>query len=68
MAVVNFNGFSVHSILVSDVDLFHGPVILLDICITILWIYVIFRTSVQYDTISDLIILVGHCDLYFMVQ
>ena len=27
-----------------------------------------YRILVQYDTMSDLIILLGQCDLYFMVQ
>ena len=48
--------------------IFHGPLILLNICNTISWIYTILWILVQYDTMSDLIILVDHCDLYFMVQ
>ena len=35
---------------------------------TILWIYIILKMLVQYDTMSELIVLIGQCDLYFMVQ
>ena len=38
--------------------------ILLNISNTILWIYIILRISVQYDTMGDLIIRVGHCDIF----
>ena len=45
-----------------------GPVFLLNISNTVLWIYTIHKMLVQYDTMSELIVLIGQCDLYFMVQ
>ena len=48
--------------------MFHGPVILLTISNTILLIYIILKMLVQYDTMSELIVLIGQCDLYIMVQ
>ena len=30
--------------------------------------YIILKMVGQYDTMSDLIALIGQCDLYFMVQ
>ena len=47
---------------------FNGSVILLNMSNTILWIYIILKMLVQYDTMSELILLIGQCDLYFMVQ
>ena len=32
------------------------------------WICIVLGILVQYDTMSDLIILLGQCDLYFFVQ
>ena len=48
--------------------IFHGPVILLNISDTILWIYTILKLLVQYDTMSELIVLIGQFDQYLMVQ
>ena len=48
--------------------IFHGPMILLNILYAILRISIILRILFQYDTMSDLIILLGQCDIYFMVQ
>ena len=48
--------------------LVHGPVILLNISITILWIYITLWILVQYDTMSELILFIGQCELYLMVQ
>ena len=40
----------------------------LNISNTILWIYIILKILVQHDSMSELIVLIGQCDLYFMVQ
>ena len=48
--------------------IFLCPMILLNISNTIWWNYIILGILVQYGTIGDLIILVDHYDLYFMVQ
>ena len=37
------------------------------ILLNISWIYIILRILVQYDIMSDLIILLGQCDLYYMI-
>ena len=47
---------------------FHGPVILPCISDGMKKEGIIHWILVQSDTVSDLIIFVGHCDLYFMVQ
>ena len=51
-----------------QVIMIHGSVILLNSSNTIWWIYIILWILVQYDTMSELIVLIGQCDLYFMVQ
>ena len=45
--------------------IFHGPVILLHICNTISWIYIILRILVAYDTMNDLIILLGQWAIFY---
>ena len=32
------------------------------------WNFIIFSFAVRDDTLRDLILIVGHCDMYFMVQ
>ena len=46
----------------------HGPVILPYIMKTIWYMLISFRSMNQYDPTFDLKIIVGHCDLYFMVR
>ena len=41
---------------------------LLNIFNTILWICTILKMLIQYGTMSEFIVLIGQCDLYFMVQ
>ena len=43
------------------------PVILPNISNSVLWIYILLKMLV-YDTMSELIVLMGQCDLYFMVK
>ena len=42
----------------------HGPVIKLNISNAILWIYIILKMLVQYDTMNELIVLTGQCVTY----
>ena len=48
--------------------IYHGSVILLNISNPIWCIYIILQVLVQYDTMGDFILLLGQCDLYFMVH
>ena len=46
--------------------IFHGPVILSNISKTSLWICIILGIKVWGDSMNDLILDEGQCDLYFM--
>ena len=49
-------------------SIFHGPVGLGNIPISILWICIILGLIHWTGTMNDLKLIVGQCDLYFMVQ
>ena len=49
-------------------SVFHGPVILLYILKNVSWINIIVWDSESCDAMTDLMINVGHSDLYFMVH
>ena len=55
-------------ILVGHCDIFYGSVILLNISDTVSWIYIIPKMLVQYYNMSEPKVLIGQCDLYFMIQ
>ena len=57
-----------HTICRSLLTIFHGPVILPYISGSIWYISIILWVLVQFHSASDLILLVGHCDLYFLDQ
>ena len=46
----------------------HGSVILPYISNTVSWINILPGIVDQSDTVNDLILFIGHCDLQFMVQ
>ena len=46
----------------------HGPVTYVNISYSILWIGTVLGLMHWVKTKSDLTLVVGHCDLYFMVQ
>ena len=46
----------------------HGPKFLSYISNTVYWIYIILGIAGQFDITNDLILFIGHYDLYFMVQ
>ena len=46
----------------------NSPVILPYISNTVYWIDIIPGIVDQFDTVNDLILFIGHCDLHFMVQ
>ena len=50
------------------IHVFHGPVILPFICDRIKYEGIILWILVQSDSVNDVILFAGHCDLFFMVQ
>ena len=46
----------------------HGRVILPNISSTVQWINIKPGIIAKSDIMNDLILFIGHCDLYFMVQ
>ena len=48
-------------------SILHCSAILPDISNTMAWIYLILRLMVKAYTVSDLTLIAGQCNLYFMV-
>ena len=46
---------------------FHGPVIFLKIMDLIQWICIILGIVEQFDIVTDLVLLVGYSELYFIL-
>ena len=68
IALDNDSWWDVWTIIRLQWAIFHVPMILPYIPNTFAWIYLILWLMVKVNTVRDLILIVGHCDLYFIAQ